>query len=56
MTYRTLITTASALAFMIGGIGVAFEAFAQETAEVQSQTTYIYAGEVLVIPDSCKDK
>ncbi len=51
MTYRTLVTSASIIAFAIGGIGVAFNAFAQngQTAD-KSEYTLIHAGEVLAVP------
>ncbi len=30
MTYRTLLTSAAAISFLIGGIGVAFDSFAHD--------------------------
>jgi imidazolonepropionase-like amidohydrolase len=52
MTYRTLVTSAAAIAFFIGGIGVAFDAFAQDNTTVSTYQnhTLIHAGQVLAVP------
>ena len=51
MTYRKLITSAAAISFLIGGVGVAFDAFAHdETHDNHKDFTLIYAGQVLAVP------
>ncbi|RKQ69698.1 imidazolonepropionase-like amidohydrolase [Litorimonas taeanensis] len=55
MTYRTLLTSAAAIAFFIGGIGVAFNAFAQNDTQAKYEENYedytlIHAGHVLAVP------
>ncbi|WP_409432198.1 amidohydrolase family protein [Litorimonas sp. RW-G-Af-16] len=49
MTYRTLVTSAAAIAFLIGGFGVAFDAFADDHNDT-SAYTLIHAGTVLAVP------
>jgi imidazolonepropionase-like amidohydrolase len=51
MTYRTLVTSAAAIAFLIGGFGVAFDAFAHDDLhDSYEDYTLIYAGQVLAVP------
>jgi imidazolonepropionase-like amidohydrolase len=51
MTYRTLVTSAAVISFLIGGIGVSFNAFAHdETHDSHEDFTLIYAGQVLAVP------
>jgi imidazolonepropionase-like amidohydrolase len=50
MTYRTLLTSYTALAFLIGGLGVGFNAFAEKADDDTSDYTLIHAGDVLPVP------
>ncbi len=51
MTYRKLVTSAAVISFLIGGIGVSFNAFAHdETHDSHEDFTLIYAGQVLAVP------
>ena len=51
MTYRTLVTSAAAIAFLIGGIAVAFDAFAHgDGHDSHEDFTLIHAGTVLAVP------
>lgn len=51
MTYRTLLSSAAAISFLIGGVGVAFDSLAHDGPHDNYEDfTLIHAGEVLAIP------